>query len=191
MKRVAQLLVCLSLVFLVAGPLAAGDKDNKDDAKKTEAKKEAGKQKGKRGAKRPSLAALTEKRLAKAELTEEQTKQIQDLAAQYEPKFAEANKKVAALISPEQRKARREALAQAKKEGKKPSEVITAFKLTPEQGEAQKQLAKVRKEFNGKVMALLTVEQKEKIRPPRKGGAKKPAAGKKGDAAKSAEKKAA
>ena len=147
MKRVSQLVVCLSLAFLVAAPVSAGDKDKKGDAKKTEAKKDAGKQKGKAVANRPSLAEQTVKRFAKAELTEEQTKQIQDLAAQFEPKITEANKKLAALISPEQKKARQEALAKAKKEGKKPSELTTAFKPTPEQAEAQKQLGEVKKEY--------------------------------------------
>ena len=60
---------------------------------------------------------------------------------------------------------------------------------TDEQADAQKQLREVLTAFNKKVMALLTAEQKEKIRSARKGGAKKPAASKKGAGEKGAEKK--
>lgn len=190
MKRLAGLIVLLSMVLVVAAPLSADKKGaDKKGANKKESKagdkkagaKKPGAKKGKKVVKRPTLAEATLKRLAAAELSEEQQKKIKDIAAEYAPKLQEARKKVNSLITPEQRKARREAIAKAKAAGKKPSDVVTAFKLTPEQAEAQKQVREVYVSFNKEVRALLSPEQLKKIRKGRKGATDKKPKLKKGE----------
>ncbi len=148
MNRWTGMLMGLSLVMLAGSPLLA--QEEKAEAKKAEAKaKQADSeaQKAKKNAeqkkaapkgKKASLADTKLKELVKAALTEEQIEQIKTLAAEFEPKLQEARKKVNELIPAETRKARQEALAKAKAEGKKPEEVVTAFKLTEEQIAAQK-----------------------------------------------------
>jgi len=122
------------------------------------------------------LEANTLKRLAKAELTEEQVKKVKELAAEYAPKLAAARKKGVDALPPEVRKARAEAMNKAKEAGKKPSEVVTAFKLTPEQQEAmniaQKEAKEIQGAFNKAVMALLTDQQRKAIKKAQ--GEKKP-----------------
>ncbi len=188
MKSVARVFVLLSLVVAVAVPLNAGDKDKKAEVKKGDVKKGDAQKEGKKGAKRPSLAQQTLKRFAKAELTEEQVKKIQDLAAEHGPKIQAARKKYASTIPKEQRKARAEAIKKARAEGKKLSDVVTAFKPTPEQAEARKQLGKVQGSFFKAVNQLLTPEQRQKIRPKRKDAADKKPKLKKGEGKKPAEK---
>lgn len=203
MKRLAGLIVLLSMVLVVAAPLSADKKGadkkgadkkgadkkgNKAGDKKAAAKKPAAK-KGKKVVKRLTLAEATLKRLAAAELSEEQQKKIKDIAAEYAPKLQEARKKVNSLITPEQRKARREAIAKAKAAGKKPSDVVTTLKPTPEQVEAQKQVREVYVSFNKEVRALLSPEQLKKIRQARKRPTDKKPSLKKGDGRKKTDKK--
>ncbi len=98
------------------------------------------------------------------------------MVAEHGPKIAAAFKKGNDAIPAELRKARAEAIKKARKEGKKPSEVVTAFKLSPEQQEAvnaaQKESRELRRAFNKAVTALLSEEQRKAIRPAK--GAKKP-----------------
>jgi hypothetical protein len=194
------MLAGLALVMLVGSPLVAQEKKEeakkpKAEAKQTDAKKPAGEKKPAAGRKQASLAETTLKQFASIELTEEQKKQIKELAAEYEPKLQAARKKVNELIPADVRKARQEALAQAKKEGKKPAEVVTAFKPTEEQAAAQKAARELNTEFTKKVNEFLTREQKQAIRKQRQNAEeKKPAvekpAGEKKPAAKKADAKA-
>jgi hypothetical protein len=181
----ARTMLSLALALLIATPLLAGDKE----------KKEANPKKGeKRSAKEFSLADMTLKRLAKAELTEEQVSKIEALSEQHTPKVLEARKKLASVLTDEQKKQRREAFATAKKAGKKPSEVITSFKLTTEQQEvqkaAQKQMRECQGAYNKAVFALLSPEQRKKAGGARKEGADKKPALKKAGEKKATEKKA-
>ena len=166
----ARTLMTLLLALLVAAPLLAGDKEKE----KKETKKGP-----KQPAKALSLADRSIKQLAKAELTDDQIAAIKGLSDKYTPRVEEARKKLASILTDEQKQQRREAFAAAKKAGKKPDEVVTALKLTPEQQEAQQAAQKEMKEafgaYNKEVMALLTDEQRAKIRPSKKGADKKPA----------------
>lgn len=107
--------------------------------------------------------------------TEEQKAKIEAINKEYTPKFRALAKKGSDALTAEQKTARREAMKKAKEAGKKgkelQSEVESAMKLTDEQKE---QLAKVkaetmklRQEMEGKVVALLTPEQKAEL--PKKG----------------------
>ncbi len=174
MKRLAGLLTALALVMLAGSPVTADDDVKKPGAKKEEGKK-PGEKKGKRPPKRPTVTESTLKRLEGVELTETQKEQIQKIAAEFEPKLQAARKKVTEATPEDQRKARREALAKAKAEGKKPNEVLAAFKATPEQQAAQKEAKELFGAFNQKVNEVLTKEQKQTLRKSRKGaGEKKP-----------------
>jgi hypothetical protein len=167
----ARTMLSLALALLIATPLLAADKE----------KKEARAKKGeKKPAKAFSLADVTLKLFAKAELTEEQVSKIKALSKEYTPKLSAARKKLDSILTDEQKQQRREALAAAKKAGKKPSEVINAFKLTTEQQEAQEAARKELRECQGAYMkavfALLSPEQRKKAGGGRKeGGEKKPA----------------
>lgn len=167
----ARTVLSLLLALLIATPLLAGDKEKKGArAKKGE----------KKPARQFSLADQTLKRLAKAELTDEQVSKIKALSEQHTPKVLAARKKLDSILTDEQKKQRREAFAAAKKAGKNPREVITSFKLTTEQQETQEAARKEMREAQGEyikaVFALLTPEQREKVRAERKKGSeKKPA----------------
>ena len=193
MKRLAGLCMALAVVMLLGSPISAEDKEKKAGAKK--AKAEAGeKAQAKKGAKkgqrkRPTLAQTTLKKFAALELTEEQTAKIKELAKEFGPKIMEAQKKFQALIPEDQRKARREAIAKARKEGKKVADVVTAFKPTEEQAAAQKAVREVQQAFNAKVMELFTKEQRQALRKARQNAAgKKPARNKKAGATKAKDK---
>jgi hypothetical protein len=178
-------MLSLALALLIATPLLAGDKEKKQaNAKKGE----------KKPAKAFSLADGTLKRLAKAELTEEQISKIKALSKEYTPKLSAARKKLDSILTDEQKRQRRAAFAAAKKAGKKPSEVINAFKLTTEQQEAQQAARKEMRECQGAYMkavfALLSPEQRKKVGGGRKKGAEKQPALKKPRERKATEKKA-
>lgn len=182
MKRLAGLCVMLSLVMLLQAPTQADEK--KEDAKKAKvAKGEAKKGQAKKGqGKRASLAEMTLKKFADLGLTETQTTQIQAIAAEFQPKLQEAQKKLREVVPAEQLKARREALAKAKAEGKKPQEVVANFKPTEEQAAAQKAVREVQMAFNKKVNEVLTQEQRQSLRKARpNAGDKKPARKKKAE----------
>lgn len=191
MKRLVGF--CVALVMVVGSPLSA--QETKEGAPKAKAKAQAkkadtAKKPNAKNRKQATLAARTLRQLAALELTEEQKKQIQTIAAEYEPKLKEAQKKVNALIPEEQRKARQEALAKARAEGKKPADVVTAFKPTEEQAAAQKAVRDINQEFNKKVNEVLTREQKQARRKARQEANDKKPAGETKSAPKKSEAKA-
>jgi hypothetical protein len=148
----------LSLVIavLIAAPVCAADKEKKER-------------------KKPNPAASILKRLEKAELTDEQVAKVKDVAAKIAEKRAEIMK--ATAMTPEQKKARSEAMKKAKAEGKSPKEAMeavkAAVKLTPEQQKAMDEARACAAAMMKEVMALLTDEQKAKLGT-RKPGVKKP-----------------
>ncbi len=103
-------------------------------------------------------------------LTDEQKSKLEDLKKEYGPKLKEAYAKQD-VLTPEQKKARDNARKAAKADGKKGEDVKAAgdaaVTLTDDQKkqekEAHKQLHAVQKELHGKVMDLLTAEQKAQI----------------------------
>lgn len=146
MKSVVRTLLTLALAVVIASPLLAAE--------------------GKRGKKAPAQdpAAFLLKSLEKAELTPEQVTKIKELVKAWADKIKAADDKVG--LTPEQKKARQEAMAKAKADGKTGKEakaaVDEAMKLTDEQKAAQKAADEVRASMRKEAMALLTAEQKAK-----------------------------
>ena len=111
------------------------------------------------------------------ELTAEQKTKLDALNKEFGPKLAECRKKAASIITADQKKARAEAVKKAKADGKKGKEVqaaanaalaITADQKT-QQAECKKAMQALNKEIKTQFAALLTDEQKAKL----KGGKKK------------------
>lgn len=147
MKSVVRTLLTLVLAVVIASPLMAGE----------------GKR-GKKPRKAPDPAAFLLKSLEKAELTPEQVTKIKELASACADKIKAAEEKVA--LTPEQKKARQEAQAKAKADGKTGKEakqaVEEAMKMTDEQKAAQKEVDELRANLRKEAMALLSAEQKAK-----------------------------
>lgn len=126
----------------------------------------------KKNKKAPDPTAAMAKKLEGVELTAEQKTKWEALVAEHSPKLKAAAEKVSKSLTPEQVKARQEAMQAAKAAGKKGKEAETsikeALKLTPEQqkafDEATKEQKDVQAAFNTAVADLLTAEQKEKAK---------------------------
>ena len=120
----------------------------------------------------------------KIELTEEQKTQIKEIATASQPKVTAATDAVTALLTDEQKEARKAALKQSKADGIAAKEckafVMEKLNLTDEQKEKMTELdaevKKVQKGINQEMMAVLTDEQKMAVKPARKGKGKKKAA---------------
>jgi hypothetical protein len=147
MKSVARTLLTLALAVVIASPLMAGE----------------GK-KGRKTAKVADPAAGILKSMEKAELTPEQVAKIKELAKAWADKIKAAEDKVA--LTPEQKKARQEAQAKAKADGKTGKEakqaVDEAMKMTDEQKAAMKEVDELRGGLRKEAVALLSAEQKAK-----------------------------
>ena len=111
------------------------------------------------------------------ELTADQKTKLDALNKEFGPKLAECRKKAASIITADQKKARAEATKKAKADGKKGKELraaanaavaITADQKT-QQAECKKAMGALNKEIRTQFAALLTDEQKAKL----KGGKKK------------------
>ena len=122
------------------------------------------------------LAETTIKRMAKAELTEEQVASIKKLAAAVSPKMNALRKK--ANLTPEQTKAVQAARAKSKADGVKGKEAIAAAdaagKYTEEQTKILAEVKQLNQKYFKDVQALLTDEQRKATRV-RGANAKKPA----------------
>ncbi len=111
------------------------------------------------------------------ELTADQKTKVDDLNKEFGPKLSECRKKAASIITADQKKARAEATKKAKADGKKGKELRAAanaaFAITAgqkaQQVEVGKAMKALNKEIRTKFAALLTDEQKAKL----KGGKKK------------------
>jgi hypothetical protein len=111
------------------------------------------------------------------ELTADQKTKLDALNKEFGPKLAECRKKAASIITADQKKARAEATKKAKADGKKGKELRaaanTAVAITADQkaqqAECKKAMGALNKEVRTQFAALLTDEQKAKI----KGGKKK------------------
>ena len=111
------------------------------------------------------------------ELTVDQKAKLDALNKEFGPKLAECRKKAASIITADQKKARTEAVKKAKADGKKGKEVQAAANaavaITADQkklqAETKKAMGALNKEIRTQFAALLTDEQKAKL----KGGKKK------------------
>jgi len=111
------------------------------------------------------------------ELTADQKTKVEALNKEFGPKLAECKKKANSIITADQKKARAAATKKAKADGKKGKELRAAgnaaFAITADQkaqqAECKKAMGALNKEIRTKFAALLTDEQKAKL----KGGKKK------------------
>ena len=187
---VAKAFLALSLVLIVAGTAAA------QDAKPGTGGRGGRGGPGGRGGFGGPGGNIVDRLKASAEklgLSDDQKEKVKDLAKEYEPKFKEAMNKMSDILTPEQKKIREEAMAKAKEGGAGGREAFSkmrdAMKLTDEQKakqqEAYKTMGELGKEVRDKFEAILTDEQKEKLKAMRPqggrggnrgpGGDKKPA----------------
>ena len=154
MKKLMTACVLLGIAALVLTSFAA------DEAKPEK----------KKGVTFDPTAALV-KRSADEGLPEDVIVKIKSVAAEHAPKLRAAQAKVTELLTPEQRKARSEAMKAAKAAGKKgkelQSDVEAALKLSGDQKEkveaAQKEAAAATVSFRQAVAAQLTPEQQAKL----------------------------
>jgi hypothetical protein len=162
MNRLTKIVALLLAVFVVVPVLAAEKK---------------------KAAKKPSVP--NQFRLPpEITLNAEQQKKLDELMATYGPKLQAIEKQRAAIFTEEQRKAGSEARKKAEAAGKSSKEVgqasDDAMKLTPEQksklATVRKETSPLAKEIRGKVLDILTPEQKsqyEKAEQKKKEGATK------------------
>lgn len=154
MKTFAHTLLVLALSALLATSVSAQEKKKKPE-----------------GAKGGKAAAAAIKLPPGIELSAEQQAKVEELNKQYGPRLQELAKKSGEILSPEQRKARKEAGDAAKAEGKKGKEVQeavdAALKLSDEQkkqlDDVQAQQKALQAEIRGKLEEILTAEQKAKL----------------------------
>jgi hypothetical protein len=143
MKRLTTQLLVLLLMAVVAAPLAAQQQNKK---------------------KQPTLAERTLKRFAKAELNEEQTAKIKELATAAAPKLTAARKKAA--LTAEQRQAMSAARKKATDDGLKGKAlreaVQAAGNLTDEQKVGVAEQRALTLEFNKATIGLLSEDQRTK-----------------------------
>lgn len=169
MRVVGIRVLLVVLAMLLVSPVLAADKAKK-----------------KKPRKRPAPGAQLFQVSKKIKLDDKQKEALAALRKEYAPRVKEAFAKIGAVMTPERRKAAAAALKKARDEGKKGKELrkarLEALKLSEEDVKqlksAQAELAKLRKEIQGKIRGLLTDEQKEQIkskRKPRKKPAKKKA----------------
>ncbi len=150
--RVLRAVLILVVAVLIACPVVAQEK-----------------KKGRRGGARGSDP--TARLLEGLNLTDEQKAKVEEVSKELAPKVAELRKKQEGILTDEQKKAREEALKEARSAGKSRQEtakaVEDAVKLTDEQkakrAEVGKEMADLQKTRMEKIKAFLTAEQKEQL----------------------------
>ncbi len=156
MKTIIHTLSILLLAFAFAAPAYSADNEKKKK-------------------KKPAPAAV---RVPKAiELNEDQKAKVAALNTEFGPKLAACRKEFAGVITADQKKARAEAMKAAKAAGKKGKELReaaeAAFKVTEDQKQqlarCKKDMSALQKEIRTQFAAILTDDQKAKL----KGGKKK------------------
>ena len=156
MKTIIHTLSILLLAFAFAAPAYSADNEKKKK-------------------KKPAPAAV---RVPKAiELNEDQKAKVEALNTEFGPKLAACRKEAAGVITADQKKARAEAMKAAKAAGKKGKELReaaeAAFKVTEDQKQqlarCKKDMGALQKEIRTQFAAILTDDQKAKL----KGGKKK------------------
>ena len=164
MKTLIRSFLLLLVSFILAAPLLAAD-ENKAEKKPA------------KGKKAPAAALFN---LPKTiQLTGEQQAKVKELIEKFNPRMAEIAAKQKEIITPEQAKARQEAMKKAREEGKKGKDLREAVEAAAQiSGEQKQQLAEINKarqalqqEARAALMTLLTDEQKALL--PKK-GQKKP-----------------
>ncbi|MDB4671833.1 hypothetical protein OAF34_06825 [Pirellulaceae bacterium] len=119
------------------------------------------------------------------EMSEEQKKKMVEVAKKFSGQILQLRKDTQAILSPEQRKSRQQAMKEAKAAGKKGKEIVDAAnasagidkEIVAKLKEIQKKSQAIQKEARTALMALLSDEQKAGL--PKKGKGNK-GQGKKG-----------
>ena len=150
--------VCLGLMLAVC---SGGSADE------TQPKKEKGKGK--------KVASATQTIVSRMELKDAQKEQVAAIDKEFMAKFQEITKARTEILTPEQRKAEKDAQKSARTAGMTQREskaaVAEAVAMTDEQKEKMKAWTKTQTEFNGHVIEalkkVLTPEQQEKLPKPR------------------------
>jgi len=142
MQQLMKKLTLAVLALAIAIPLAAQDKKNK------------------KGGANP-LANFV-KKAKEANLSEEQLKKVEELAAEYGKKITAANAKLGDA-GPARAKARKAAVAEGKKGKDLQAAVDAAVKLTDEQKAAVKEADELNQQFRAEVAKLLDDQQREKL----------------------------
>jgi Spy/CpxP family protein refolding chaperone len=158
--RLVTTVLTLVVSLAVAGSLRAADEGKKAHE-------------GKHAARLLAWAGVNVDQL---NLTAEQKAKAADLQKEFGPKVAELLKKMQAIMTDDQRKARQEAEKAAKAAGKTGKElhdaVAAAVTLTDEQkakqAEVKQEMAPIVKEAREKLMAILTPEQQAVLKPAKK-----------------------
>jgi len=117
-------------------------------------------------------ADRVDRMLAGLTLTDDQKAKLGEITKECGPKMVELQKKIDSILTDDQKKARAEAMKTAKAEGKTGKEaanaVDAALKMTDDQkakmAEARKEMSVLDKGLRGKVMEVLTAEQKEELK---------------------------
>ena len=151
--RAARVVLILAVALLIACPVLAQEKKKRD--------------RGPRGAGGDVVAMM----LAGLDLTAEQQEKVAAVRKECAPKLAEIQKQMEDIPTADQKKARDDAQKAAKEAGKPEREIRAAgreaMKLTDEQmskmRETMKEMFPIQKEMRGKIMEILTPEQKEKV----------------------------
>ena len=149
------------LVLAIAIPVMAQEKGKG---------KKGGQKKGPAKA-RQQASILPARLLEGLELTNEQKEELAAIEKEMKAPVMEARKAMNDLLTEEQKAARKKAMMEAKKAGKKPQEiqkaVQAALNLTEEQQEEAGKLkatqADLQKKIREKVMAVLTPEQRKAV----------------------------
>jgi Spy/CpxP family protein refolding chaperone len=153
MNRVMRASLIVALVVLLATPLMAQEKKQRE--------------KGKKGAQQRGPVAALRQQLAQLDLTADQKKKVADIMSEYGPKLRDAQSKL--NLTPEQLQARRTAAQEAQEKGLKgkarTDHIRGAMKLSSEQQAAQDQMEQLSAGLRKDVLAVLTPEQKEKMGP--------------------------
>ena len=153
-----RMVLTLAVALLIAGPVLAGPK--KHDGKKCD--KDAA-----------SPATKMVDQITKGlTLTDDQKTKLDDIKKEFDPKLAAAVK-AQDVLTPEQKQAGKDAAKAAKADGKKGKDlkqaVEEATKATAEQktkmSDAAKDVKSLHKDLREKVLALLTPDQKEQLKP--------------------------
>lgn len=154
--KLLRYVLALVLVLVVASPLLAGE----------------GK-KGKKGATPKAPPVFGPARILEGlTLTAEQKEQVEKIRKEFEPKLEELRKKIAEVLTAEQRSARAEAFRAARQAGKKGDEakrmIEEAVKLTDEQkqkmADLRKEMSALEKEAGAQIMNVLTPEQRAEVK---------------------------
>ena len=170
MSQLLKLSVCGLLVAAMVVPAVAQEKKKK-----------------KKGARQPQQIAQLMKRVEAADLSDEETAKVKEIAKQFAGKLAEVAAKRREAVGPDAMKAMNEARKAAADAGKKGAELRKAAMaaLTDEQkaalAETQKAQTAVMKEMQSKIVAAVGEEKAKKLIG--RAGGKQKAKGKKKKAA--------